>query len=119
MDVLHGSLSTGWLAARLHSSGQVRRGCIIGHQVGCCPEKVGAYTCFMSELLKKALEAVTKLSDADQDEVARMMLAMSSDAEVVAVPAEHIEAVSEGLQQARGGRLASEEVKAVWRRFDP
>ena len=74
----------------------------------------------MSELLKKALEAVTKLSDADQDEVARMMLAMSSDAEVVAVPAEHIEAVSEGLQQARGGHLASEEeVKAAWRRFDP
>lgn len=80
----------------------------------------GSILGFMSELLKKALEAVTKLSDADQDEVARMMLAMSSDAEVVAVPAEHAEAVSEGLQQARSGRLASEEeVKAAWRRFDP
>lgn len=74
----------------------------------------------MSELLKKALEAVTKLSDADQDEVARMMLAMSTDDAGVPVEPDHLQAVTEGLGQARADRLASEEeVKAAWRRFDP
>jgi hypothetical protein len=74
----------------------------------------------MSELLKKALEAVTKLSDADQDEVARMMLAMSSDDETVAVPPGHEGPLTEGLEQARSDRLASDDdVKAAWRRFDP
>jgi hypothetical protein len=74
----------------------------------------------MSELLKKALEAVTRLSDADQDEVARMMLAMSSDDETVAVPPEHKGPLTEGLEQARSDRLVSDDdVKAAWRRFDP
>ena len=74
----------------------------------------------MSELLKKALEAVTRLSDADQDEVARMMLAMTTDDDTVAVPPEHLGAVTEGLEQARSDRHASEDaVKAAWRRFEP
>jgi hypothetical protein len=74
----------------------------------------------MSELLKKALEAVTRLSDADQDEVARMMLAMTTDDETVAVPPEHKGPLTEGLEQARSDRHASDEdVKAAWRRFEP
>jgi hypothetical protein len=74
----------------------------------------------MSELLKKAISAVTKLPDVDQDEIARMMLAMSADDGIAAVPPDHAEAVAEGLQQARAGNLASDDaVKSAWRRFDP
>jgi len=74
----------------------------------------------MSELLKKAISAVSKLPDGDQDEIARMMLAMSSDDGIVSFPPNHADAVAEGLQQARAGDLASDEdVKSAWRRFDP
>lgn len=74
----------------------------------------------MSELLKKALAAVTKLPDGEQDEIARMMIAMSTDDGIVSVPAEHADAIAEGLQQARAGNLASgDDVKSAWRRFDP
>jgi predicted transcriptional regulator len=73
----------------------------------------------MSELLKKAVSAVAMLPDADQDEIARMMLAMSSDDEIASVPADHAGAIAEGLAQARAGRHASEyEVKAAWLRFE-
>lgn len=73
----------------------------------------------MSELLKKALAAVTQLPDGDQDEIARMMLAMSTDDGIVSIPSDHADAVVEGLQQARAGNLASgDDVKSAWRRFD-
>jgi predicted transcriptional regulator len=72
----------------------------------------------MSDLMKKAISAVSQLADSDQDQIAEMMLAMSQD-ESIAVPPEHRDAVSEGLQQARAGKLASgEQVAAVWRRFE-
>lgn len=74
----------------------------------------------MSELLKKAVSAVTKLPDADQDEIARMMLAMSSDEGFTSVAPEHAASVEEGLAQARAGLLASDDdVKAAWLRFEP
>jgi hypothetical protein len=74
----------------------------------------------MSELLKKAISAVSKLPDGDQDEIARMMLAMSTDDGIVSVPPDHAEAVAEGLRQARDGNLASDEdVTSARRRFDP
>ena len=74
----------------------------------------------MSEPLKKAISAVSKLPDGDQDEIARMMLAMSSDDGIVSVSPDHADAVAEGLQQALAGDLASDEdVKSAWRRFDP
>jgi hypothetical protein len=74
----------------------------------------------MSELLKKAISAVSKLPDGDQDEIARMMLAISTDDGIVSIPTDHGEAVAEGLNQARDGDLASDEdVTSARRRFDP
>lgn len=74
----------------------------------------------MSELLKKAISAVTKLPDDDQDEIARMMLAMSTDGDIAPVDRKHTDAVAEGLTQARDGKFASDdEVRAAWRRFEP
>jgi hypothetical protein len=74
----------------------------------------------MSELLKKAIAAVTNLPDTDQDEIARMMLAMSTDDDIAPVPSAHAEAVAEGLAQARAGEFAADDdLKAAWRRFDP
>jgi hypothetical protein len=74
----------------------------------------------MSELLKMAIAAVTRLPDGDQDEIARMMLAMSTDDGIAPLAAEHADAVREGLAQLRAGKLASsDDVKAAWRRFDP
>jgi hypothetical protein len=77
------------------------------------------YNYSMNELLKKAVSAVNQLPDADQDEIARMMLAMSSDDEVAAVPSEHVASIQEGLAQARAGLFASDDdVTAAWKRFE-
>lgn len=73
----------------------------------------------MSELLKRAISAVSELSEGDQDEIARMMLAMSADEGVLPVEPGHKDAVAEGLAQARSGEIASDEaVEAAWRRFE-
>lgn len=73
----------------------------------------------MSELLKKAISAVTQLPDGVQDEIAQMMLAMSSDEAIAPIAPEHAQAVAEGMTQSRAGKLASDaDVNAAWRRFE-
>jgi predicted transcriptional regulator len=75
----------------------------------------------MTELLKKALEAVRALPADAQDEIARTMLALAGDddrPEPVG-PAE-LAAVLEGLAQVKRGEFATDaEVEAALRRFDP
>jgi hypothetical protein len=70
--------------------------------------------------LKKALEAVRKLPDDSQDEIARAMLSLAgNDGEPEVIDPDHLPAVMEGLAQARRREFATdEEVEAALRRFD-
>ena len=74
----------------------------------------------MTKLLKRALEAVSRLSPDTQDEIARAMLRLvASDGEPEEIDAAHLPAVLEGLAQAKRRELASDaEVEAAFRRFD-
>jgi hypothetical protein len=74
----------------------------------------------MTKLLEKAVEAVRKLSVAEQDKVARAMLQLAkSDDEPEAVDASHLSAVLEGLAQAKRREFVSDtEVEAAFRRFE-
>ncbi len=75
----------------------------------------------MTELLKKALEAVQALPADAQDEIARTMLSLAGDEDgpEPVSPAE-LPAVLEGLAQVKRGEYASDaEVEAAFRRFDP
>ena len=79
-----------------------------------------AYSLFMTKLLERALEAVSRLSPDTQDEIARAMLRLAaSDGEPEEVDAAHLSAVLEGLAQAKRREFASDaEVEAAFRRFD-
>ena len=74
----------------------------------------------MTKLLEKALEAVRKLSSAEQDEIARAMLQFAdNDGEPEPIDPAHLPAVLNGLAQARRGEFASDkEIEAVFRRFE-
>jgi predicted transcriptional regulator len=73
----------------------------------------------MTKLLEQALGAVSALSPEEQDEIARMMLAMSGEQAPETIDPAHLSAVLEGLDQARRGEFASdEEVAAAFRRFE-
>jgi len=72
----------------------------------------------MTKLLEKALEAVRRLPDDGQDEVARAMLALageSSDSEPWPLTDEEREAIARSKAAAARGDLATDEqVRAVW-----
>ncbi len=73
----------------------------------------------MTKLFEKALAAVRRLDPDEQDRIAHMLLAVLRADEPEAVPPEHLEAILEGLSQARAGNLASPEVvAAAFKRFD-
>ena len=74
----------------------------------------------MTELLKKALEAVRQLPADAQDEIARAMLVLVGDeAESESIDPSHLPAVLEGLAQAKRKEFASDaEIEAAFRRFD-
>lgn len=74
----------------------------------------------MTKLLEDAVTAVRRLPEDAQDAVAElMMLAISDDGPPEDIPAEHLDAVLEGLAQAERGEFVSEErVAEAWRRFD-
>ena len=74
----------------------------------------------MTELLEQAIETARRLSAAEQDYIAKAILALTeSDLE----PAEdinpaHLSGVMEGLAQAERGQFASDaEIEAAFRRF--
>ena len=74
----------------------------------------------MTKLLEQALAAVRRLSPESQDEIARVMLDLSSrDGEPEEIDAAHLPAVLEGLAQAKRREFATDaEVEAAFRRFD-
>ncbi|MEI2736271.1 MAG: hypothetical protein V9G24_16755 [Rhodoblastus sp.] len=76
----------------------------------------------MTRLLDKAVEAVRRLPNDDQDDIARAMLqlARADDVELEAIDPAHLAAVLEGLAEARAGKFASAaDVEAAFRRFAP
>jgi hypothetical protein len=74
----------------------------------------------MTRLLEQALEAVSRLSPDNQDEIARVMLQLAAnDGEPEEIDAAHLPAVLEGLAQAKRREFASDaEVEAAFRRFE-
>ena len=73
----------------------------------------------MTELLKKAISSVRGLTSQEQDEVARMILAMTDQEAAEPIVDAHLDGVLEGLEQAKRREFASdEELAAVLRRFD-
>jgi hypothetical protein len=74
----------------------------------------------MTKLLERALEAVSRLPAANQDEIARVMLRLAAnDGEPEEIDAAHLPAVLEGLAQAKRREFASDaEVEAAFRSFD-
>jgi len=74
----------------------------------------------MTKLLEQALAAVRRLSPESQDEIARVMLDLSSrDGEPEEIDAAHLPAVLEGLAQAKRREFATDaEVEAAFRRFE-
>ncbi len=73
----------------------------------------------MTQLFEKALAEARRRRPQEQDRIAQMMLAELRADEPEPVPPEHLEAVLEGLSQARAGNLASpEQVIAAFRRFE-
>lgn len=73
----------------------------------------------MTKLLEQAIEAVRLLPNNGQDEIALAMLRLASgDGEPEPIDPVHLQAVLEGLAEARGGRFATDaEIEAAFRRF--
>jgi hypothetical protein len=78
------------------------------------------HLCHMTKLLQKALEAVRRLPQDSQDEIARVMLSLTGDREESAeVDPAHLPDVLESLAQAKRRQFATDaEVEAAFRRFD-
>ena len=74
----------------------------------------------MSHTIDEAIEALRRLPQARQRELAGYILKLASEEDGAEdVDAEHIPAVLEGLEQiARGERATEEEVEAAYRSFD-
>ncbi len=72
----------------------------------------------MTKLLDRAIAEVRKLSPADQDETAEMLLwVIEARAGPMPLDSESAAAIEEGLAQARRGEFASEaEIAALWKR---
>ncbi len=73
----------------------------------------------MTKLLDHAVKVAGTLPDDVQDEIARLMLALAGDdKEPEPVDPDHLDAVLEGLEQARAGKFASRaEVARTLSRF--
>jgi hypothetical protein len=72
----------------------------------------------MTKLLDRAIAEVRKLSPADQDETAEMLLwVIEARAGPMPLDSESVAAIEEGLAQAKRGEFASEaEIAALWKR---
>ncbi len=73
----------------------------------------------MTKLLDKAIEAVRGLTPEEQDDIARMILAMAEgDDEGEDIDPEHLEAIDRGLDDIKHGRIATDEqVEAAFHSF--
>ncbi|MSP89849.1 MAG: hypothetical protein EXQ92_13725 [Alphaproteobacteria bacterium] len=74
----------------------------------------------MTKLLERALDAVRRLPEHGQDEIARTMLYLAAgDGDPESVDGAHLSAVLQGLDEAKNRRFTrDEEVEAAFRRFD-
>jgi hypothetical protein len=74
----------------------------------------------MTKLLDLAIAEVRKLSAADQDETAEMLLwSIETRSGSLSPDSETIAAIDESLAQARRGEFASDaEIEALWKRRD-
>ena len=74
----------------------------------------------MTKLLEQAIEAVRRLPEDSQDEIARTILHLAgNDVEPEPVDPAHLAAVLEGLAQAKRREFATDdEIEAAFRRFD-
>jgi hypothetical protein len=72
----------------------------------------------MTKLLDRALAEIRKLSDAEQDRVASVVLGLISfDADAVRLTPEQVAEVQRARQEAREGLFATaEEMSEAWRR---
>jgi hypothetical protein len=72
----------------------------------------------MTELMTRALEALRKLPDERQDELARLLLRIAGEDEpVMELTDEEMAALDESAAQAARGEFATDEqVRAVWAR---
>lgn len=72
----------------------------------------------MTKLLEQAFEALRQLPPERQDAIAHRLLFEAANDEPDDIEPEHLDAVLEGLEQARRGEFASDEaVEAAFRRF--
>lgn len=72
----------------------------------------------MTRLMEKALEAIRELPEAEQDELARMILEATGQAPGYDPTPAEMEAIEEGLADADAGRFATDaEVAAAFGRF--
>jgi hypothetical protein len=73
----------------------------------------------MTKLLDRALAEVRKLSDAEQDRVASVVLGLINfDADAARLTPEQVAEVKRAQQEAREGLFATEEeMSEAWRRF--
>jgi predicted transcriptional regulator len=73
----------------------------------------------MTTLLDKAVAAARCLTPEEQDEIARMILAMAeNDDEGEEIDPEDLEAIDRGLDDIKHGRIATDEqVEAAFRSF--
>lgn len=78
------------------------------------------YSCDMTKLLQRALEAVQRLPVDSQDEIARAMLELAGEGgEPEEIDPAHLQDVLESLAQARRREFASDkEIEAAFRRFE-
>ena len=72
----------------------------------------------MTNLLRQAVEAVSRLPPENQEKIARLMLMLAGEGATEDVDPQHLADVMEGLAQARRGEFATDaEVAAAFRLF--
>ena len=77
-----------------------------------------AYVSGMTKLLERAVEAVRKLSAAEQDEIAHAMLLLAEQDKPEPIAPEHLAAVLKGLEKAERREFAGDsEVESAFRHF--
>jgi hypothetical protein len=72
----------------------------------------------MTKLLEQAINKARQLSDDEQDALALTIMALAeSDASIAPIDDETRAAILEGVEQARRGEFASDEmIQALWKR---
>jgi len=71
--------------------------------------------CIMTKLLEQAVEAARKLSPEEQDDIARAIMQLAGQGEVVSLTDDERAAIARSKAAAARGEFATDdEVRAVW-----